>query len=46
MGLIVNAPDDRVSFAKKRLRELNLPVKQVAKAKLAAAAPPKQPTPA
>ena len=46
MGLIVTVPDDRVSFVKKLLRELNLPVKPAAKAKPAAAPKPKQYTPA
>ena len=32
MDLIVTVPDDRVSFVKKLLRELNLPVKAAAKA--------------
>ncbi len=45
MDLIVTVPDDRVSFVKKLLRELNLPVKPVAKAKPAATTP-KQYTPA
>ena len=43
MDLIVTVPDDRVSFVKKLLRELNLPVKPVAKPK--AAAKPRQYTP-
>ena len=46
MDLIVSVPDDRVSFVKKLLRELNLPVKPVAKAKPAATSKPKQYTPA
>ncbi len=45
MDLIVTVPDDRVSFVKKLLRELNLPVKPAAKAKPAAAPKPKQYTP-
>lgn len=45
MDLIVTVPDDRVNFVKKLLRELNLPVKPVAKAKPAAVAPPKKYTP-
>lgn len=45
MDLIVTVPDDRVSFVKKLLRELNLPVKPAAKAKPAAAPPPKKYTP-
>ncbi|AMR25784.1 hypothetical protein A0257_00880 [Hymenobacter psoromatis] len=45
MDLIVTVPDDRVSFVKKLLRELNLPVKTAAKAKPAAPAPPRQYTP-
>ncbi len=39
MDLIVTVPDDRVSFVKKLLRELNLPVKPVAKAKPVATKP-------
>lgn len=46
MDLIVTVPDDRVSFVKKLLRELNLPVKPAAKAKPAATAKPKHYTPA
>jgi len=47
MDLIVTVPDERVSFVKKLLRELNLPVKPVAKPKPAVAAglPPRQYTP-
>ena len=45
MDLIVTVPDDRVAFVKKLLRELNLPVKPVAKAKPAVAVKPKQYTP-
>ena len=45
MDLIVTVPDDRVSFVKKLLRELNLPVKPVAKAKPTAATQPKKYTP-
>ena len=47
MDLIVTVPDERVSFVKKLLRELNLPVKSVAKPKPAAGAPapPRQYTP-
>jgi hypothetical protein len=45
MDLIVTVPDDRVSFVKKLLRELNLPVKPVAKARPVATMP-KQYTPA
>ncbi len=46
MDLIVTVPDDRVAFVKKLLRELNLSVKPVAKAKPAAEVKPKQYTPA
>ena len=46
MDLIVTVPDDRVSFVKKLLRELNLPVKAAAKAKPAASTQPRQYTPA
>ena len=42
MDLIVTVPDDRVSFVKKLLRELNLDVKPVAKPKPAAVAQPKK----
>ena len=45
MDPIVSVPDERVNFVKKLLRELNLPVKPVAKAKPAAAPKPKQYTP-
>ncbi len=43
MDLIVTVPDDRVSFVKKLLRELNLPVKAAAKTK--PASPPQHYTP-
>lgn len=46
MDLIVTVPDDRISFVKKLLRELNLPVKPVAKAKPIPAPKPRQYTPA
>ena len=46
MDLIVTVPDDRVAFVKKLLRELNLSVKPVAKAKPVAEVKPKQYTPA
>ena len=36
MDLIVTVPDDRVNFVKKLLRELNLPVKLVARPKTSA----------
>ena len=48
MDLIVTVPDNRVSFVKKLLRELNLPVKPAAvaaKTKPAPPAPPHQYTP-
>ncbi len=46
MDLIVTVPDERVSFVKKLLRELNLPVKPIARPKPAVAgSPPRQYTP-
>ena len=45
MDLIVTVPDDRVSFVKKLLRELNLTVKPAAKTKPAAEPQPKKHTP-
>ena len=45
MDLIVTVPDDRVSFVKKLLRELNLPVKPAAKPKAVAPPKPKKYTP-
>ena len=45
MDLIVTVPDDRVSFVKKLLRELNLDVKPVTKPKAAAVAQSKKYTP-
>ena len=47
MDLIVTVPDNRVSFVKKLLRELNLSVKPVAKPKpaVAAGSPLRQYTP-
>ena len=45
MDLIVTVPDDRVSFVKKLLRELNLPVKPAARPKAVVPPKPKQYTP-
>ncbi|MDO7852371.1 hypothetical protein [Hymenobacter convexus] len=45
MDLIVTVPDDRVNFVKKLLRELNLTVKPVMKAKAVAQPKPKKYTP-
>lgn len=45
MDLIVTVPDDRVTFVKKLLRELNLSVKPVIKTKAVAPPNPRKYTP-